>query len=319
MVITSHCYGSHDPLALIGGGSKIAMPVFFFLSGLLVAQSLDHSSSKRSFLWKRALRLYPAVFLVILLSACLIGPLITTLPAGTYFSHPLFFQYLRTCFVVQVYYFLPGVFQHSRLGPSVNASLWSLSLELKLYLALALSAFIPKKSRIPLTAMAILILFLIGTFFYSSAEIRLKDLFLANFVLYPYTQLTIYFLTGNLCYYFRRNITICNYWLPIILITWWLGLHSPFSDLAAFLLIPALVLFFSASQNKWIRSIIPKSDLSYGLYLWAFPIQQLVVNYLSPGDLSLRFFLIILFTTPIAFLSWNLVEKPALQSKKRIK
>ena len=319
MVITTHCYGLQDPLAWIGGGSKIAMPAFFFLSGLLVAQSLDHSSSLRSFLWKRSLRLYPGACLVVLLSACVIGPLVTTLPPGTYFSHPLFFQYLRTCFLIQIYFDLPGVFEHSIIGPSVNVSLWSLSLELKLYIALALSTFIPKKSRIPLTAMAILLLFITGTFFYSSTEIRLKDLFSDNFVLYPYTELAVYFLIGNLCYHFRNRIIIRNYWLPIILLTWWPGLHSPFHDLALFLLIPALVLFLSSSQAKWIHAITPKSDLSYGLYVWAFPIEQLVANYLYRGNFTLRFLLILLFTTSIAFLSWNLVEKPALKLKKRIK
>jgi peptidoglycan/LPS O-acetylase OafA/YrhL len=319
MVITSHCYGYHDPLILIGGGSQIAMPVFFFLSGLLVAQSLDHSSSNLNFLWKRALRLYPGACLVILISACAIGPLITTLPPGTYFSHPLFFQYLLTCFLVQVYYFLPGVFQHSVLGPSVNASLWSLSLELKLYIALVLSTFIQKKSRIPLTATAILILFIIGTFFSSPTERQLKDIFSTNFVLYPYTELSVYFLIGNLCYYFRSRITIRNYWLPVILVTWWPGFHSPFSDLAGFLLIPALVLFFSASQTKWIHTITPKPDLSYGLYVWAFPTEQLVTNYLHPTNLTIRFLLVLLFTTLVAFLSWNLVEKPALGLKRRIK
>ena len=319
MVIVLHCYRNDDPFALIGGSGHIAMPVFFFLSGLLVAQSLDNSSSKHNFLWKRALRLYPAACFVILLSACVIGPLTTTLPLRTYFSHPLFFQYLCACFLVREYLCLPGVFEHSVLGPLVNVPLWSLGLELKLYVALALSAFLPKKSRIPLTAVAILILFIIGTFFYSPVERRLNDVFYTNFVLYPFTQYTVYFLIGNLCYYFRKHITIRNYWLPVALVAWWPGLHSPFPDLAGFILIPALVLFLSASQAKWIHTLTPKPDLSYGLYVWAFPIEQLITNYLYPGNLAIRFLLVLLFTIPVAFLSWNMVEKPALRLKRRIK
>ncbi len=228
-------------------------------------------------------------------------------------------QGLSTRLLIRNHLFLPGVFEHSILKPAVNIPLWSLGLELKLYIALTLSAFLPKKSRILLTATAILILFITNSFFYSPADSYLRNIFYPNFVLYPFTHYTACFLIGNLYYYFRNHITIRNYWLPIILTAWWPILHSPFPNLIDFILIPALTLFLSASKTRWIHTITPKSDLSYGLYVWAYPIEQLVVNYLQPENLTIRFFLVLLFTIPLAFLSWNLVEKPALKLKRKIR
>ncbi len=319
MVITCHSYGPYDPLLLIGSSGKLVMPIFFFLSGLLITQSIEHSSSNRNFLWRRALRIYPGAWLAILVSACVIGPLVTTLPLRTYFTHPLFFQYLSNCFLVKVYFYLPGVFEHSIVGPFVNSSIWSLSLEIKLYILLVFTTFIPKKICIPLTAIVVLLLVIIGEFFYSPVETRLKDLLSNQFVLSSYTDYTVYFLVGNLCYYLHRHITIRNYWLPVIVVAWAAVLHSPFEDLIYFLLLPASVLFFSANQIKWIHAINPKADLSYGIYLWAFPAEQLITNYLHPANLTISFFLILLFITPIAFFSWTIVEKPALGLKRKIR
>jgi peptidoglycan/LPS O-acetylase OafA/YrhL len=318
LVLISHCYGAKDPLLpFTGGGSNIAMPVFFFLSGLLVAQSLEVSSSRINFLWKRFLRLYPAACFVILVSAFLIGPLLTTLPLRDYFSHPLFFQYLSSCSLFNIYYFLPGTLEHSRFGPSINPALWSLSLELKLYLLLALTSFIPGKYRIQLTITTILILLITGAFSYTTTEEWFKRALWPHFVLYPYTWLGVFFLIGNLCYYFRDRIIIRNYWLPLGILCWWAGFHFLFSSLAVFCLIPALVLYFGANKPAWMDNVIPRPDLSYGLYVWGGLAQQLVDNYLHPNNPTGLFLLVLVFGIGISILSWFVIESPALRLKTK--
>src|SRR5690348_2467458 len=57
--------------------SYLGLPSFFFLSGLLVTQSLYHSASWKRFLWKRILRIYPAACLSVLAAALIMGPIIT--------------------------------------------------------------------------------------------------------------------------------------------------------------------------------------------------------------------------------------------------
>jgi len=127
----------------------LGLPTFFFLSGLLVAQSLEKSSSWKQFVWKRILRLYPAPCLSILCCACIMGPILTTLPLKSYLTSPMLYQYLAGCSIIKIFYRLPGVFDHSVNGSQgVNNSLWSLTLEWKLYAGLLIVSLIrvPYKS-----------------------------------------------------------------------------------------------------------------------------------------------------------------------------
>src|SRR5215470_4954746 len=72
----------------------LGLPSFFFLSGLLVSQSLFKSSSWKNFLWKRVLRVYPAACLAVLCCALLMGPLVTEYDLKDYFSSPVLYRYL---------------------------------------------------------------------------------------------------------------------------------------------------------------------------------------------------------------------------------
>lgn len=322
LVILSHCYGGRDPLYLLTGGllggSAIAMPVFFFLSGLLVAQSLAKSSSRGNFLWKRFLRLYPAAVVAVLLTACLIGPLVTSLPPQAYFTHPLFFRYLRTILLVEIYFRLPGVFTHSPLGPSVNSSLWSLSLEWKCYAGLFLVSFIKRKTLYISLLLLLLVLLITTNIFYAPIESAGKAAFGPYFALSAYSRLAAYFLIGVLCYHFRDKINIHIIGWPLaILLAGMLSARWGFFPYAAFLLLPAAVLYASVNGLRTGLRLTPRPDLSYGIYVWGFPIEQLVVNYLHPSNHTLLFLLTLALTLPLALLSWRLVESPALKMKRR--
>lgn len=277
------------------------MPTFFFLSGLLVAQSLDKSPSRRNFAWKRFLRLYPAATAAVLITALVIGPLVTTLPLKTYFTHPVFFQYLLTIFLVQIFFRLPGVFEHSTLSWAVNSSLWSLALEWKCYAGLLLFSFIKNPRLRPPVLLATLLLLITGI--------------VSGFVPHAY-KLAAVFLIGNLCYYFRKKIIIRPWWPAAILL---LGLAAARLHLFAYaliLLIPALILYLAVNGTRIARHITPRPDLSYGLYVWAFPIEQLIYNYIHPNSLTLLFLLTLLGTLPLAILSWYFIELPALKLKR---
>jgi peptidoglycan/LPS O-acetylase OafA/YrhL len=324
LVILAHFSPTIDPLYRLSRGvitcNEIAMPAFFFLSGLLVSQSLDQSPSHLNFLWRRFLRLYPAAGAVIILSACLLGPLVSTYPPAAYFSHPLFWQYLRTVLLIHIYFYLPGVFHLSPLGPSVNASLWSLSLELKLYAGLFLLSYIKNKSVYNiLIIILILLMSVTGAFFRLPVTTAIGHAGFPGFMLYPYTNLLVYFLIGILCYRFRTRLFIPAWWialLPLIgLVSIWLHILG----LTAFLLLPATILYAAVNGTRWIQKITPAPDLSYGIYVWGFPVGQLVLIYLHPPGPALTLLLTILCTLPPALLSWYLVESKALKAKNRVK
>ncbi|HEY6901917.1 MAG TPA: acyltransferase [Puia sp.] len=301
LVILSHCLGNKDPFfALSGGGfygTNIALPAFFFLSGLLVAQSRERTPSILRFAQKRLLRLYPAACFVILAWALVLGPLLTTLPPAAYFTHPLFFQYLLSCSLIRIYYQLPGLFTHSPLGPSVNASLWSLSLELKLYALLLLISLLPKKSRLPLL-LSITAGLILATFFFSVPAI---------------THLIIYFLTGMLTYHYRTRIFPSHYWLLPLLAGWWCSFQFHLSEPLFYFLLPLTTLYLSTSGTSRIPT--PKPDFSYGFYCWGYPINQLIVNYLNPTPDYRTLLLTLLITLPMAAFSWYFIEQPFLRLK----
>ncbi|HVS95927.1 MAG TPA: acyltransferase [Puia sp.] len=323
LVLLSHCYGfgHQDPFQRLTNdlvrGSDIAMPVFFFLSGLLVTQSLDHSPSRLNFLWRRVLRLYPAIFLFVALTALVMGPLVTTLPMRDYFADPLFGQYWQTALLVRVYHHLPGVFTTSPHGRLVNVSLWSLPLEIKLYAMLFLIGLL--RSRLVLLgAMFAGIAFLLaGMVLYTPVETMLKMVFGPSFLLEPYTRFSVYFLIGVVAYEYRSRIVVYNYWLFLLPLAWLIAAWIPFPEILSLVLLPATVLFAGLKGSRLLSKITPRPDLSYGIYIWGFPVQQLIITNWNIGNDGLVFGLDLVFTLPLALLSWYAVESPALRWKTK--
>ena len=110
------------------------VPMFFALSGFLVAGSSMRLSTK-NFLLNRAARILPALVADIVFAALLIGPLVTTLPAKQYFADATFFTYFLNI-TGWMQYFLPGVFENNPL-PEVNGALWTVPFEIGCYVMLA--------------------------------------------------------------------------------------------------------------------------------------------------------------------------------------
>lgn len=110
------------------------VPMFFALSGFLVAGSSMRLSTK-NFLLNRAARILPALAADIVFAALLIGPLATTLPASRYFADPSFWSYFLNI-TGWMQYALPGVFE-SNPKHEVNGALWTVPFEMSCYVVLA--------------------------------------------------------------------------------------------------------------------------------------------------------------------------------------
>ena len=322
LVILAHCCGNDDPLFKLSSGNlrsgTLGIRIFFFLSGLLVSRSLDQSPSRLNFVWKRILRLYPAAIVAVVLTACVMGPLVTTLDLYAYFRHPLFYQYLRTCLLVRIYYELPGVFEQSPLGPAINPSLWTLSLELKLYAGLMLAGYIKnKKIYIALIVSLVVLLATAGLYLYSAKSPGMID-FRRHFRL-PYCDLSVLFLLGILSNRFSQHIIISDRWLLLVLPACYLLIAVPFfCRTGSLILLPPVLLYLATCRHRWIAKLTPRPDLSYGMYIFAFPIEQLEINYLHLSSPVAIFFLDIVLTLPLALGSWYWVESKALKWKYKV-
>ena len=111
---------------------RAVLPMFFALSGFLVAGSLERCKTLLTFLGLRVLRIYPALAVEVVLSAFLIGASVTTYPLHDYFTAPLLFHYLRNSFG-DIHFFLPGVFNTNPWPGMVNFQLWTVPYELFCY------------------------------------------------------------------------------------------------------------------------------------------------------------------------------------------
>ncbi len=105
------------------------LPMFFCLSGFLVAGSLLRSKTLISFLGLRVIRIYPALAVEVLISAIILGPIFTSFGLYAYFSDPVFWRYLLNV-TGHIHYILPGVFESNPFPETVNAQLWTVPWEL---------------------------------------------------------------------------------------------------------------------------------------------------------------------------------------------
>jgi len=311
-----------DPLSAITNGllagASLGLNTFFFLSGLLVTQSLRRSSSWKDFLVRRALRIYPAPVMAILIFALVAGPVLTVLPLKDYFVHPEFYKFLGGINLFRVYYTLPGVIRYHGQDLSLISSFWSISLELKLYLLLLLGWLINIRYKRPLVLLMICLGLLFNLFFYHRTLFIFSHLLPISFNPFSYTVMGLLFLMGAACEIFRKHIYVRGYWIMILLPLLVLSVFFKFQFIMTFMLTPVWVLYVGTHGRRWIRHITPRADLSYGIYVYGAAAGKVVFLYLRPDNGWVDFLISLAVVLPLALLSWYGIERPALSYKKKL-
>lgn len=297
-----------EPLARIG------LDVFFSISGFLVTTSWERDPRLAPFLAKRALRIFPGLIACVLLSAFLLGPAVSTLPTFKYFANAGTYAYLANIALYAVQH-LPGVFGGLGGNGSVNGSLWSLFPEWLCYLTVPLFALLGRRTRI----WAFLLIAMAcgggGTLLFLAPPNR-QIVVYGAVLSYVLVQVPL-FLVGGLFGLLqlqpgllgRPDLCLLFLTLNYSVSTWFGWWSLP----VEWLTMPYMVISFGLLSLPGLRQIGHFGDISYGLYLYAFPVQQLLL-YLRP-DVPAPILICTLLTLPLAFLSWHLVEKQALRLK----
>jgi peptidoglycan/LPS O-acetylase OafA/YrhL len=325
-VIFSHSFliaegtQNNEPLIRLTGNQSIlgltGVFVFFSISGYLVTQSFEQTGNPLHFLAKRALRIFPGLFVAALVSAFVLGPLVTTLPLGAYLSLAEPYRYVvGNTLLDQSVHELPGVwFADTPVGLEINGSLWTLRSEFVMYLMILVLGVM----RLLSFRMALLLLV------FGMACVRfgiLDDLEKSGWVLKllsDWSWLVAYFAAGMVLYKLRHTRILDG---RIALLAFaGLVLSIP---LRQFILLFPL---FGCYLTLWLAlnprlPIVPAArfgDLSYGLYIYGWPVEETIM-WLSGGRAAWwQIFLIALpAASAIAFLSWHLVERPMLRLKPR--
>lgn len=320
-VIFSHAFllaensQDHDPLMMLTGGQAIlglaGVFVFFTISGYLIAQSFEATRSPFVFLAKRALRIFPGLLVCLAVCVFAIGAAVTTLPLHDYLARPQTWLFLLHNAVLDVdFNRLPGVeFWAGNIGGIVNGPLWSLPCEMLMYLML----FGLGVCRL-LTLPVCLLLVAIGMgaiWFDTAGETFGSALWLLGF-----------FAAG-----------MCGYKLRGRMGPWGLadGRLALLALAGLAISVPAHLFIFAfpicgGFLTLWAaftRRLPPVraaryGDLSYGLYIYGWPVEQCVVYYGHGAATWWGVFLIAApATAAIAFLSWHLVERPCRWRSRR--
>lgn len=337
LVIYGHAYplsgrGTFDHIQLWSRGlfptAHMGVAIFFVISGFLIAQSLARSPSIPNYIWKRCLRIFPGLIVAALITVFLGGPILTHLPLSEYFTMGNTYKYFM---VVKLYPpypdTLPGVFEQAS-DRSVNGSLWTLAYEFTCYFALlAIQLIFPARYRGKAVLTSFLVVWLTFLLWYpplSASSFQIPFLHLKIFNLVDFGM---YFVAGSVAFYYK-NYILYRGSVALIFLFLWLGSYLLAESLvsvpliwviwARYLAIPYLVLYLSFLRGP-LNQFGRYGDLSYGLYIYAFPIQRIVIAVVGEvTPIGEIIFLSFLFTLPFAWLSWNFIEKPCLRYKKLI-
>lgn len=315
LVLFEHSFaisGKPNFLHFLGSGfGHLGVKIFFIVSGYLIFASWNSSPKVLPFLWRRVLRIFPGLIVVTLLAALVLGPLLSTLPALDYFKHPGVVLYLKNIALSPVFA-LPGVFEKAPVAHAVNGSLWTLPLEFTLYLSIIFIGWFSQKSL-----LRYLLFFAAYFAVYSWAKTAAGPFVFYGIDWRMFLLYAIYFYTGSLfsVMQFKGELNINRLALAFFATVVGASYPSVVSDLIDTIAIGYIVLSFGLGSSRLGSWINHKGDLSYGVYIYAFPIQQSVFLLLAWHGMAWYMLVCSLLTLICAALSWFWVEKKMLALK----
>jgi len=306
--ITGHTSGEIFYSVYGVGLGDIGVDMFFVVSGFLVTKSFC-SKDLRHFVWARIMRIYPALWVSSLLFVAVVGLFFTPLPTIEFWSsHDSLLYLLKNATM------LPGIGAEMRLSfafdsahTEFNTSLWTLPLELQMYMLLSVLGIIGAL-RFPITLVAVA----------SFGAIGLSGDLLGWFHVFGVdrARFVFMFFCGSSFYLFREHVPmsgiIAAACIGALAAAAILTSNHVLHRLVLAAVLPFLTLWLGFVPGGPIRRFNRLGDYSYGIYILACPVQFYLAD--RHGDLSPwgLFALSMMIVLPLAMLSWRYVEAPAL-------
>lgn len=320
LVVFGHSFpltGTEGPAYLGNPISTIAVKVFFVISGYLISESWLRDPHLGRYLQRRALRIFPALIVMCLLTILFIGPVVTRLGPSEYFANSSTWRYLQNVFLYPNYG-LPGVFEQNTYPNAVNGSLWTLPIEFSMYLLTPLILLLPgARFWVWIVAIALSM----ASVWLSRINIPVAPVVFYGTNVINGLEMSAYFVWGMVYRFWLRDgwldlqkalfLTIL---LPLLVVDW------ASAEIVSLVLIPYVTLALGNAPLPKFAWVERYGDFSYGAYLYGFLVQQILASFITtPNQHWLNFILAAPIALLLGMLSWRLVEKPAMRLKPRRK
>ncbi len=308
---------------------------FFVISGYMITASRLNSRNFGDYLWRRLLRIYPAWIASFTLVAVVLGPLSLWIEGRRVSSYDWgsAFGYIYKNLYFRLNQFdITGTIEGIPFERIWNYSAWTLFYEFALWMCIGVLVLIAPKRLLKAGVIAGLVSFTAIKVFdkvtndlsqFGTANpgrsVGAVDTNLLNsimFVLEPMARLGVFFFAGAVLYVYRDKVKLTRlvFWacVAISLALAVVGWFHTFAGMPF-----AYVIMYLGTSTRFSRVNFP-NDYSYGTYIYAFPITQVLalINLDHPMPAWLFCTLAVVCTAPIAYLSWHLLEKPAISLKR---
>jgi peptidoglycan/LPS O-acetylase OafA/YrhL len=312
-VLFTHAFvvtGTHEPVLGTEEAAHLGVAVFFATSGFLITRSWFMHPEFWPFLVKRALRIMPALIVVVLATAYILGPVLSSFSVRDYYESGTPHVYALANLVFWPKVHLPGVFDHQP-AHQVDGPLWTLAVEVRAYLAVALIGAIAIFRHHALKLMLAWVVLMLVVMQVPNVPWQLVG------GPSPAPEYLAVFAVGGCLYLLRDRIQIRGDIALACLAIWLATTPSTRAHhIATVFTVPYLVLAFGYRWGLAFRPFTRLGDLSYGIYIWGFVVQQIVAGW--SGSPVIGLLVAVPATYLVALASWRFVEKPSLSMKRRL-
>ncbi len=307
------------------------VPIFFFISGLLIWGSFERNSDKlKKFFVNRGLRLFPALwFASILLLGILWYEYLVTGNTQSFFSKGVFVWFLGQISIFQFY--TPEILRFWGVG-TPNGSLWTIGVEIQFYIVVPIM-FILFKYLKKYKQVAFIIIFglsiatnvIVKMSPSESMIVKLMGVFVFPYLYYFMVGILTFMYYDKIIHFFRSKFLywlvayivffcVADMFLGYDVVSYWVT--SPFNVIGTFLL-SGVTLSAAYTAPTLSEKLVKGNDISYGVYLY----HMVVVNFIvHKGWVNNEWIFLVVFvvTTLLALFSWHVIEKRSLNLKNKL-
>ncbi len=325
-------YGHHSailgqPMITIFGCliHAIGVKLIFLISGYLITKSLWRTKGSRgkaalTYGIKRLGRLYPEYIVCVLFAAFVVGPLVTTLSQAEYWANmPVIKQYISYNLRLFPIFYLPGVFGGNIYSGVTNGSLWTMPVEVALYLMILAVFLITKNENARRRIYALVTVAITAAFLVRIAYFPTLTLVWHGTDWIQALNVIPYFFIGGMAYLYHWE-RYANVQAAAALFLVFAGgtvlNNSAASEIICLFVLSYLAVSLMLSKEQKLILPIVQGEYAYGMYLYGFIVQQCVMQYffkdrvVNFANFHISFVVCVIVTYVMAMLSYKIVYKP---------